>query len=74
MSITISNKCVSNPHQLNAKAGLWGTLTSVMALRQQRKALKDLDEHLLRDIGVTRQDAEIEAEKPIWDVPRHWFR
>jgi len=32
----------------------------------QRKALLDLDARLLRDIGVTREQAEQEAGKPFW--------
>jgi uncharacterized protein YjiS (DUF1127 family) len=32
----------------------------------QRRTLRDLDDHLLRDIGVTREQAEREAHKPFW--------
>jgi uncharacterized protein YjiS (DUF1127 family) len=32
----------------------------------QRRTLRDLDDHLLRDIGVTREQAEGEAHKPFW--------
>jgi len=32
----------------------------------QRRTLRDLDDHLLRDIGVTREQAEGEARKPFW--------
>ena len=31
-----------------------------------RARLRDMPEHLLRDMGITRQDAEIEAGKPFW--------
>jgi uncharacterized protein YjiS (DUF1127 family) len=33
---------------------------------RQRRALAELDDRLLRDIGVTRTDAEEEANKPCW--------
>ncbi len=33
-----------------------------------RKALKDLDPHLLRDIGLTPEAADIEANKRFWRV------
>lgn len=33
---------------------------------RQRHALTELDEHLLRDIGLTRYQARIEALKPFW--------
>lgn len=32
----------------------------------QRAVLADLDDHLLRDIGVTRAQARRECEKPFW--------
>lgn len=38
------------------------------ALRRMRtrRHLRALEPHLLRDIGVTRLDAEFEANKPFW--------
>ncbi|MCW2243631.1 DUF1127 domain-containing protein [Azospirillum canadense] len=34
--------------------------------RRQRLALEALPDHLLHDIGLSRADAENEAEKPFW--------
>ena len=31
-----------------------------------RKLLSEMDDHMLRDIGLTRCDAEREIEKPFW--------
>ncbi|MDZ4134623.1 MAG: DUF1127 domain-containing protein [Paracoccaceae bacterium] len=36
--------------------------------RQSRKALGRLDAHLLRDIGLSSQDATAEAAKPFWQA------
>lgn len=33
---------------------------------RSRLSLRHLDAHMLRDIGVTVQDAETECEKPFW--------
>ena len=33
---------------------------------RQRQALAELDDHFLKDIGVTRQQAIVEAAKPFW--------
>ena len=33
---------------------------------RQRAALADLDDHMLRDIGVTRVEAARECDKPFW--------
>ena len=34
--------------------------------RRTRKALSKLDEHLLNDVGLTRQSADAEAKRPFW--------
>jgi uncharacterized protein YjiS (DUF1127 family) len=34
---------------------------------RQRRALLELDDRMLRDIGITRADAEHEARRPFWD-------
>ena len=33
---------------------------------RQRQALLDLDDRLLEDIGITREEAERAARKPLW--------
>ena len=32
----------------------------------ERRALAELDEHLLRDCGLSRAEARLEAAKPFW--------
>jgi len=34
--------------------------------QQQRRTLMQLDERMLRDMGISRADAEHEAAKPFW--------
>jgi uncharacterized protein YjiS (DUF1127 family) len=50
---------------------IWGTrfwrwCVRCSARSRQRKALSGLDDDLLEDIGVTRQQANTEAAKPFW--------
>jgi uncharacterized protein YjiS (DUF1127 family) len=33
---------------------------------RQRRHLQALDEHMLKDVGLTRADAELETSKPFW--------
>ncbi len=42
--------------------------------RRQRAALTRLSDEQLADIGITRYQAEVEASKPVWDVPETWRR
>jgi uncharacterized protein YjiS (DUF1127 family) len=41
-------------------------------LSRQRRSLRDLDDHLLTDIGLSRTAARREADRPFWDAPAHW--
>ncbi|WP_374431688.1 DUF1127 domain-containing protein [Tabrizicola sp.] len=47
-------------------------LIAIEAMARSRRSLARLDDHLLRDIGLTRAEAEAEAEKSAWDSPLHW--
>ena len=49
-------------------------LVALMALGRSRHRLGELDDHLLRDIGLTRSEARQEADRPVWNAPSHWLR
>jgi uncharacterized protein YjiS (DUF1127 family) len=66
---------LSNPHlhggarhSLRRPAGrdLWSTLLLWHQRTRQRRALRLLDAHRLRDIGKSHEDVLGEAEKPFW--------
>ncbi|THH35860.1 DUF1127 domain-containing protein [Aliishimia ponticola] len=48
-------------------------LRHMYEVRRERHALSKLDDHLLNDIGVSRADAEDEAQRAFWDAPT-WFQ
>ncbi len=70
MERVISTSC--GPHR--GGFSLVERLLDLMSLGRSRRRLRDLEEHLLRDIGVTAAEARREAEKPIWNAPAHWLR
>ncbi|GHC13706.1 MULTISPECIES: DUF1127 domain-containing protein [Gemmobacter] len=47
-------------------------LFALALLSRQRRALARLDAALLKDIGLTQDEAAEEARRAIWDVPAHW--
>ena len=55
-----------------ARPGPGRRLLDYLALYAQRRALAQLDDVALEDIGVSRDAALEEAERPLWDVPAHW--
>ena len=71
MSSAIAHNCppVRRPHRT---LGLWSGLRAMIAITAQRRSLNALDDHMLKDIGVSRSEALKEAQKPIWDVPETW--
>ena len=50
------------------------TLSQMLAVWKQRRQLRAMDDRALADIGLSRQDALSEAQRPMWDVPGHWLR
>lgn len=50
----------------SANVNLVATLQKWMARSAQRKELLALPDHLLEDIGITREQAIEEANKPFW--------
>jgi uncharacterized protein YjiS (DUF1127 family) len=51
---------------------LWRALIGHLAFRQSLRELGRLDCRLLRDIGLTRAEAEAALQHRDWDVPPHW--
>ncbi len=46
------------------------SLRDLIALRHERRSLRQLDDIALRDIGLTREAAETEARRWFWDIPQ----
>jgi uncharacterized protein YjiS (DUF1127 family) len=73
ISITSPARRSSRLHQENWGAVLtdrWRRWCLRWQRHSQRKVLRDLADspHLLRDIGVTREQALEEASKPLWAI------
>jgi len=49
-----------------AVQGLLGKIGVAWRRRRSRNLLSQLDDYMLRDIGVTRAEAQLEASKPFW--------
>ncbi|MDK3073672.1 DUF1127 domain-containing protein [Sedimentitalea sp. JM2-8] len=57
-----------------ARPSLGARIARAYGLWLQRQQLRRLDDAALRDIGISRAQAEIEASRPIWDAPASWTR
>ena len=48
---------------------LFSFALKVLGVLRQRRRLAELSDHQLVDIGITREEAQAEAARPIWDLP-----
>lgn len=48
------------------------SLRDMLALYRQRRALLRLDAAALADLGLSKQEAVAEANRPFWDAPAYW--
>ncbi|WP_435659887.1 DUF1127 domain-containing protein [Leisingera caerulea] len=53
---------------------LFSRLRLLWSVRRQRDQLAALDDRALKDIGLTRSQAEAEARRGFWSAPDHWLR
>jgi uncharacterized protein YjiS (DUF1127 family) len=51
---------------VEAAAAMFATLVLWQERGRQRHALARLDDALLRDIGLSREEAALECAKPVW--------
>ncbi len=49
-------------------------LTARLQIMRERAALRDLSDEQLQDLGLSRFEAEKEANRPFWDAPDTWRR
>ena len=57
-----------------ANRDIWSRAMAVLTLYRSRRALRNLDAHMLADIGLSREQALSEASRPVWDAPSRWTR
>lgn len=55
------------------RQGIVKTVFKLINLSKQRRDLANLSDDALRDIGITREQAEKEAQRSTWDAPHHWI-
>lgn len=70
MSNTVLNRLLSA--DLRPTADLLTRIAHAHSTWVQRRKLANLSAAQLHDIGLTADQADQEASRPIWDAPSHW--
>ena len=52
--------------------GVWSRIMATLMVYRSRRALAQLDSHILNDIGISRAQALSEAKRAVWDAPDRW--
>ena len=59
---------LSRRHHAPARQSRGISLSEMLEIRRQRRALARLDDRALADIGLTRGEAEAEARRSVFDI------
>lgn len=54
--------------------GLLKTVSNMVQLHKERRALAALSTDELADMGISQHDAMVEASRSLWDAPVHWHK
>lgn len=70
MNIVVLNPTVT-PARNTRKAGFWARVWTAFRVYGERQELAGLSDHMLDDIGVTRDQADYEVRRSVFDLPTH---
>ncbi len=72
MYTTATYTAINAPVAAPKATGFFTLISQMIALHKQRKALADMDDAQLHDLGLSFAEAQAEAARPAWDVPATW--
>lgn len=72
--MTTLTRSLAQGHTARRPVSLFATVLAMLAVNRQRRQLRDLDDAMLKDLGLTRAEAEAESRRIAWDVPAKWRR
>jgi uncharacterized protein YjiS (DUF1127 family) len=72
--MALLNLISSNATGLRSAPSFRTWFTARTQVMRERAALRDLSDERLQDLGISRHEAEEEANRPFWDAPDTWRR
>ncbi|AEM41630.1 DUF1127 domain-containing protein [Ketogulonicigenium vulgare] len=64
------SRLVALTSPVTARVSLIARLAFALRVRQERRHLVQLDDHLLKDLGLSRDEVQAEAGRKLWDTPK----
>jgi uncharacterized protein YjiS (DUF1127 family) len=74
MSLKSTTFTASFPLPTRTRPAFLSAALKALSIWRERQQLKELDAHLLDDLGLSRLDVELETKRPVWDAPNRWTR
>jgi uncharacterized protein YjiS (DUF1127 family) len=68
-SVTLPTPARSATSSSSRLGFAWRWLMTAWRVDAERRALRDLDDHILADIGIDRCGVRAESDRPFWDLP-----
>jgi uncharacterized protein YjiS (DUF1127 family) len=68
---TFSTNTTAHAHGFSFSA-VFNAFATLIEVAKQRRALGQLDDTRLADLGITAKQAHSEAKKPFWNAPKNW--
>ncbi len=69
MSDITAGRLVRNGVSLSGRlAAGWRAMARAIERRASRRNLAELDDRMLKDLGISRAQAEFEASRPVWQA------
>jgi len=70
----VTDRTAGRSTGLRASLSYLGQLGRFAALARQRSELRELTDEQLTDLGLSDEARRLEAGRPFWDAPDHWYR
>ncbi|APG47557.1 DUF1127 domain-containing protein [Phaeobacter porticola] len=74
MTYMDNSLCSSACSTPTPRRSVFAAIGQRLAIRRERRMLAQLDQSALNDMGISKDAADVESRRKIWDAPSNWSR
>jgi uncharacterized protein YjiS (DUF1127 family) len=68
--MAIARSLPFHTYRNSARTSLRQVLASMLRVATTRQGLADIDDRMLKDLGISRAQAQFELQQPVWKLSR----